>query len=225
MKKRFVWFLTFFFLALNTFPKDVSQERQVRFSLWASTESYPGVDPVSDDILALPAKKISEIAPFVVQGMVYGWKFEYTPYDKARGVQEYFEFEPVSELKESDLSRIRYTKPWTEDSKIWVWVEFDRSDNQLHLYKSWQAIVNPRIKGQGYARLSDGFDGIKSAAGEALKQAVREYARRIIKTKPKEIRGTVLMSEPPLIGVDAGRYKVTLEFFMETDRIVEYKTF
>jgi len=33
------------------------------------------------------------------------------------------------------------------------------------------------------------------------------------------------MREPPKIGIDAGRYKITLDFFMETDKIVEYKTF
>lgn len=215
--------LTMIFLPL--FAQDVSQERTVRFSLWASTEIYPGIEKPESDILARPVRKIKEISPFILSGMVYGWKFEYVPYDRARGVQEVFEFSPIQELNEDEISSISYAKPWIEDSILNCWIEFRRSDAQIHIYKGWESVLHPRIKGEGYARLADGFDGIQNACKEALKMAVRNYERKWIKTKPKEISGTVLMSEPPKIGVDAGRYKVTLDFFMQTDRIVEYKTF
>lgn len=207
------------------FAQDVSQERMVRFALWASTEIYPGVEQPKRDTLSLPVRKIREISPFILSGMVYGWKFEYIPYDKARGVKEFFEFSPVRELSEAEIASIQYAKPWIEDSALNCWVEFRRSDAQVHIYKGWVSVLHPKIKGTGYARLSEGFDGIQRACGEAVKLAVRDYERKWIKTKPKEISGTVLMRAPPKIGVDAGRYKVTLDFFMETDRIVEYKTF
>lgn len=207
------------------FAQDVSQERMVRFALWASTEFYPGVEKPENDALAMSVRKIKEISPFILSGMVYGWKFEYVPYDKARGVQEYFEFTPVRTLTEAEIESITYAKPWIKDSILNCWVEYRRTDSQLHIYRGWQSILNARIKGEGYARLSDGFEGIQKACGEALKYAVRNYERKLIKTKPKEISGTVLMSQPPKIGVDAGRYKVTLDFFMETDKIIEYKTF
>lgn len=213
------------FAILPLFAQDVSQERQVRFSLWATTEIYPGVEEPQSDTLSLPVKKIKEISPLILSGMVYGWKFEYVPYDKARGVQEYFEFSPVRELNEEELQSIKYAKPWIEDSILNCWVEFKRSDTQIHIYKGWESVLHPRIKGEGYAFLSDGFDGIRAACGESLKMAVRNYERKWIKTKPKEISGTVLIKEPPKIGVDAGRYKVTLDFFMQTDKIIEYKTF
>ena len=108
---------------------------------------------------------------------------------------------------------------------MWVWVEYPRSAAQVGLFKSWQAIRNPRITGVGYAKFSEGFEGIQRACDEALKNAVREYERTQIKTKPKQVAGTVLITEPPKIGIDAGQYKVTLDFFMQTDKIVEYRTF
>ena len=157
--------------------------------------------------------------------MVYGWKFDYVPYDKARGVQEFFEVSPIHELNKSELASIKYANPWIQDSIMNCWVEFRRSDTQIHIFKSWESVLHPRIKGEGYAKLSSGFAGIQEAANEALKSAVRAYERKWTKTKPKEISGTVLIREPPKIGVDAGRYKVTLDFFMETDKIIEYKTF
>ena len=211
------------FLPLSA--QDVSQERQVRFSLWASTEIYPGVEEPQKDSLALPVKKIKQVSPFILSGMVYGWKFEYVPYDKVRGVQEFFEFSPIRELNEAELASINYAKPWIENSILNCWVEFRRSDTQIHIFKGWESVLHPRIQGEGYAPLSEGFDGIQKACGEALKLAVRNYERKWIKTKPKEISGTVLIKEPPKIGVDAGRYKITLDFFMQTDRIIEYKTF
>ena len=212
-------------LFLPLFAQDVSQERMVRFSLWASTESYPGVDEPNYEGLSLPVKKIKEISPLILSGMVYGWHFEYVPYDKARGVAEFFEFTPVQELNETELSTIKYAKPWIEDSILNCWVEFRRSDAQIHIFKGWESVLHPRIQGVGYAKLSDGFDGIQAACADSLKMAVRNYERKWIKTKPKEISGTVLIKDPPKIGVDAGRYKITLDFFMQTDRIVEYKTF
>ncbi|MCR4822524.1 MAG: hypothetical protein K5873_06595 [Treponema sp.] len=207
------------------FAQDVSQERMVRFALWASTEIYPGVEKPESDILAMSARKIKDISLLILSGMIYGWEFEYVPYDKARGVEEYFQFTPLRELSKEEVSTINFTKPWIENNILNCWIEYRRTDDQLHIYKGWQSIVNAKIKGEGFGKLSDGFDGIQSACAEALKYAVRNYQRKWIKTKPKEIRGRVFMHEPPKIGVSAGRYKVTLDFFMETDKIIEYKTF
>ncbi len=212
-------------ISLPLFSQDVSQERMVRFALWASTDAYPGIETAGKTELDLPAKKIGELAPFILAGMVYGWKFEYVPYDKARGVQEFFEFTPIQELNAEEIKSINYTKPWIEDSVLNCWVEYRRTDNQIHSYRGWQSVLHPKIRGEGYAKISEGFDGIQKACAEALKLAVRNYERKWIKTKPKEISGIVFMREPPKIGVDAGRYKVSLDFFMETDKIIEYKTF
>ena len=212
-------------ILLPLWPQDVSQERMVRFAVWASMEAFPGIEQVEKDAYALPVKKIREITPLILSGMVYGWKFEYVPYDKARGGQEYFEFTPLHEFSKEEMKAVNYAKPWIKESIMNCWVEYRRTDAQLHIYRGWASVLHPRIKGEGYAPLSDGFDGLQKACSEALKFAVRNYERKWIKTKPKEISGTVFMSEPPKIGVDAGRYKVTLDFFMETDKIIEYKTF
>lgn len=225
MERRLQKLILFLIAFLPLFAQDVSQERMVRFSVWASTEIYPGIEKPEKDLLSLPVRKIKEISPFILSGMVYGWRFEYVPYDKARGVPEYFEFTPVQTLNESEINSINYAKPWIEDSILNCWIEFRRSDAQIHIFRGWESVLHPKIMGEGYAELSEGFDGIQKACGEALKMAVRNYERKWVKTKPKEISGTVLIKEPPKIGVDAGRYKVTLDFFMETDRIVEYKAF
>lgn len=227
MEKR-VQKIVFFFLFAIFFPvlaQEVSQERTVRFALWAQTEIFPGVEQPQENAISLPVQKIKEVAPFLLSGLVYGWNFEYVPYDKARGVAEFFDFAAVRELSDEEISSVQYEKPWIEDSRLFCWVTYRRSEAQVHLYKSWQSIMHPRIKGTGYADLSEGFAGIQKACAEALKSAVREYERKWIKSKPKEVSGTVFMCAEPKIGIDAGRYKVTLDFFMEKNKIIEYKTF
>jgi len=215
------------------FAQKVYQDQQIRFALWASGDVYPGFFDKSKkqetasktNMYAAPVARIKEVTPFLLEGMIYGWQFDYTPYDKARRVEEYFDFSPIQKLTEADLAEITYTKPWAQDDRLWCWVEFRRTPQMMHIFNSWQVITNPRIRGIGYARLEDGFAGIQEACGEALKNAVREYERKIIKNKPKEIMGRVMITEPPLIGIDAGRYVVTLDFFLETDRIIKYETF
>lgn len=240
MKFRRLFFFALIFLFFSPiFSQDVSQERLVRILLWAQKEVYPGyfdeeisarekennVAREGESEFAVPVRKIREISPFMLEGMVYGWNFSYTPYDKARGVEEIFEFTPVQQFSKEQVRRISYEQPWTDETNLFAWIEFRRDENQLALYKSWTSIVNPRIRGVGYAKLSEGFDGIQKATGEAMKEAVRNYERTKVKTKPKEICGAVLMSKEPQIGISSGRYKVTLEFFMEIDRIEEYRVF
>ena len=231
-------------LGMQASAQHVYQDAQIRFSLWASREAYPGYfDGDADEETqqknaaaaqraadtgreyAVPVARIKELAPYILNGMVYGWRFDYTPSDIARGVAEYFEQTPVRALSDAQLAKIHYAQPWVQDDRLLCWIEYERTSEMQQLYKSWQDVSHPRIRGTGYARLSEGFAGIEKACEEALKSAVREYERTIIKTKPKEITGAVLLASPPLIGIDAGRYKVTLDFFMETDRIIMYRTF
>lgn len=210
----------------------------IRFAMWAQLDAYPGLMPAdsanastadssaqSSGVFDVAVSQLKNVAPYFIQGMTYGWKFDYTPSDKARNVSEYFEFTPITGLSETEIKSIVYTKPWIENSDLWCWIEYPRSDAMQRYYKSWLTIGHPHIKGTGYGKLTDGFDGIQNAAKEALRNAVREYERKIVKNKPKEIFGRVIIDDPPQIGLDAGRYRVTLDFFMETDRMIEYKKF
>jgi hypothetical protein len=196
----------------------------IRITLWAEADAYPGLTEAQDTsagVYDYPVKRLKMLAPFLINGMVNGWNFTYTPSDKLRGVEEYFDFSDIQPLGESAES-ISYTDPWMQDGKISCWVEFTRTPQMLRTYDLWASINHPVISGTGYGKIKDGFDGITSAAKESLKEAVRSYFRGTIKNKPKEIDGKVLIRNQPVIGIDAGRYMVQLDFFLETDRIIPY---
>lgn len=227
-KRRITFFLLLIIfstgLILGNSP---SQIRKIHFSLWAELDAYPELEQAQDlssGVYDYSVSRIRQTAPFLIEGMVYGWEFSYTPQDNARGVEENLE---ITEIVPSDffLNNITFSSVWFENERMNCWVTFERNESQIQNYNLWASIKNPVIHGRGYGKLSDGFDGIKNAAAEALKNAVREHFRAIIKNKPKQINGKVLIKEPPILGIDAGKYVINLDFFLECDKIIEYKVF
>ena len=156
--------------------------------------------------------------------MVYGWEFSYTPYDKTRHVEEYMEIKPIVN-PQYIVPNIVYSSPWIENNSFNCWVEYNKNEYEKSEYDKWSVIQNPSIHGVGYGKTKDGFTGIQNACKDALKNAIREHYRSVIKNKPKEITGKVLIKNIPLIGVDAGRYMIKLDFFLEYGKIIEYKVF
>ncbi len=168
--------------------------------------------------------RAKEITPFFLAGMLSGWTFEYTPSDKARGVNEFFEFGEVTPFDWS-MNSIEYKDPLPEDNKLLVWAYCDRTELQQLSYRRWSSINLPKVRGRGRASVEKGFEGIREAVGNAIKNAVREYWRIYSKNKPKEITGRVLLIGVPRVYILEGQYVTDLEFFLETDRIVKYTYF
>lgn len=209
------------------FAQTPSVVRNIRLPLWAELDAYPGLELSAEEDSGqfdFPVSQMRRIAPFIISGMVYGWNFVYVPYDKARGVEEYLE---VTEIVSSDVIKggIKYTSPWISDNNLNCWVEYVRTDSQVQTYNLWKSIQNPVIGGIGYASVEKGFEGIEEAAREALKDAIRNYYRKVIKNKPKEINGSVLIRDFPTLGITSGRYVINLDFFLECGRIVEYSVY
>ena len=227
--KKFFLSVFLFFIAFSSrlSAQTPSVIRNIRIPLWAELDAYPELPEAADfeaGQFDFPIKQMKRIAPFVINGMVYGWNFVYVPYDKARGVEEYLE---VTEIVASDVIKggISYSSPWIENNNLNCWVEYRRTDSQIQNYNLWSSIQNPIIGGTGYASVENGFNGIEEAAREALKSAIRNHYRSIIKNKPKEITGAVLVRNIPTLGIDAGRYVINLDFFLECGKIVEYSVY
>jgi hypothetical protein len=256
LHKKFVLLQILFFIPLiSLFAQTPSFLEKIRIQLWADLDVYPEyaaeyaqsekaekIEETEESdkyeetekshskgkngIFDYPINQIKDTAPFLINGMLYGWDFIYTPSDKARGVEEYFELieiQPSSMIK----NQIAYSSPLVEIEKnqFSCWCEYVRTSAQIQNYKMWSTITNPIIRARGYGPVDKGFEGIKLAAQDAIKTAVREYYRGKIKNKPKEITGSVLIRSEPLLGIDSGRYAINLDFFLECGRIKEYTSF
>ncbi|MBQ0039916.1 MAG: hypothetical protein KBS64_05775 [Treponema sp.] len=218
------------------------QSEQLRILVWADLDAFPGsfedegdsVENINMEenkgktefqkLFGFAIERSRQVAPFLLNGMINGWSFEYTPYDKRRGVKEYWE---MNEIKEFDpkMNPVEFHDPEPMDGKLVSRVYCNRTKVQQEEYKRWCSIVHPHIKGIGRGSVEKGFDGIREACSMALRDAVREYWRTLEKNKPKEISGTVLLIRDPRIYVRNGQYVVDLDFFLETDRIIKYTQF
>lgn len=219
--------ITFIFSSAFLFSQTPDLDRTINLHVWAELDAYPELKEAQDTSSGqwdYPISRIKEVTPFLITGMVYGWNFTYTPYDKFRNVQEYFEITPISNLTSND-SKIIYEKPWIQDNKLNCWAKYNRTDNQTWTYRKWRSLNSTKIKGRGVGQISNGFDGITDAAKDSLKQALRQHYRALEKNKPKEITGRVIIFKEPKIGIVEGQYIVELDFFLETDRIVKYTVF
>ena len=70
------------------------------------------------------------------------------------------------------------------------------------------------------ARLARGIPALE----DAIRAAVRNVLRDQI-TKPREIRGQVLLWTPPTTVADAGRFHTTATIKLIVDRVVPYRVF
>ncbi len=232
-------FLAFLFLlfSFRIFAQVPNQLEQLRIPIWAELDSFPGSFEDSDSqeknseekkdesefekLYGTAIERAKLIAPFLMQGLLSGWTFDYTPYDKTRKVQEHWEFVETRPF-DSSINKIEYHKPIVKDGNLLCWIYCNRTQSQQQEFKRWNSIEHDRIKGTGTGKVEDGFEGIKTACSNAAKSAVREYWRKLIKNKPKEISGSLLLVNNPRIYIKSGQYVVDLDFFLETDRIVPY---
>ncbi len=216
------------------YPQEVSFQRKIRLPLWAELDAYPGLiesgSPQSgkfnynQGIFDHAIRQMKKLTPFLMNGMVYGWEFDYTPGDRLRNVSEYFEIKEIHSF-DKEAKKIHYEQPWFDESKVHCWANFERDDAMVQSWNQWADTKNPRILGLGGGKVSKGFEGIQDAAKNAVKDAVRTYYRKILRNKPKQITGRVLVNKIPAILINSGEYQLQLDFFLESGIIKQYQNF
>ena len=198
---------------------------------WAHLDPVPGSfdrdATVSVPAAPLPtedaARRLLERARVVFSGMVYGHRFRYVPADARRRVAEQFELAPVAEL------------PWGQGrlSVVDTYTDGDRFVGRLRLRlheaerahrDAWGSNSVAEDSGTGEGNRFLGAEGRQAALEDAIRAAVRNVLRDQI-TKPREIRGQVLLWTPPTTVADAGRFHTTATIKLIVDRVVPYRVF
>ena len=149
--KKTLFFCVLFLFSVNIFCQAPLQNEQIRIQVWAELDSFPGKfeeessvqeqksskqEEKSDfeKLYGFAIERTKQIAPFLMEGLLYGWNFDYTPYDKKRGVKEYWEFSEVRKF-DSSINRLEYHNPVPKDGKLLSWVYCDRTQAQQLEYK------------------------------------------------------------------------------------------
>ena len=218
-----------------------TQTGKIRVQMWSLLEQEPQLlqdlseqtketnstkqELSKDFFYQYSVNEIKNLAPFVFEGIIHGWNFSYTPYDKTRNVNEYFEFSVDGPNISKNDKNITFNNPYFQDNKLFCWVEYQLSKEMVNKLKQTQSVIFKKISGKGKGKVSEGEEGIKKAFAEALKNAVRNHGRDIEKNKPKEMLGKVKITGNPRVYIDNGFYVVDLDFFVQVDKIIQYKYF
>lgn len=208
------------------FPQVSDVQKTLRIKLWAPMDENPGAEISSSDTsYGTSIRSLKKTAPFLLTGMIYGWKFEYTPSDKTRNVAEYFSLEPVAEISENDPN-ITFTDSAFLESRVYCWLEYSRTNEMMIYRQRWNSIKYPRVSGFGESGKIDSVEAIKEAITEAAKNAIRSYAQTLTKNKPKEVSGTILLKDfDPNIKIIKGNFTAYLDFFLYVDKIIQYSQY
>ena len=226
----------------NNQMSSYTQTGKIRVQMWSLLEQDPKLlqelseksnkqtnstkKELSEDFFyQYSVNEIKNLAPFVFEGIIHGWNFSYTPYDKTRQVDEYFEFTIDGPNISKNDKNISYKDPYFQDNKLFCWVEYELSASIYNKLNHSKSIVFKKISGKGKGKVSEGEEGIKKAFSEALKMAVRNHGRDIEKNKPNEMLGKVNITGNPRVYIDNGFYVVDLDFFVQVDKIVPYQFF
>ena len=98
--------LILLFLNFSLFSQEISIMEKIRMPLWAELDAYPELKEAQDTSSGqfdYTISRIKTLSEFLLNGMTYGWTFVYVPYDKIRGVEEYFEFSEINKISEEDV--------------------------------------------------------------------------------------------------------------------------
>lgn len=177
--------------------------------------------PLSKDTAA---KRILEEACNILSGMIYGYTFSYTPYDKKRKVSEQFNISLLYEINWGD-PRLKVVHSEIRDNILYVTVRYWLEDFQADRINAWMNFSVPFSQGLGEADFFKGYTEKYTSLKNSIKEAVRNYSRKRILNKPKEISGEILLAEIPGTVVKSGAYITTSKIKINIKKILPYKIF
>jgi hypothetical protein len=166
-------------------------------------------------------RRLLEEARFVVSGMIYGFRLEYTPMDRERGVEELFSAEPVAVIPWGDPG-LRVMDTWQRNGMLFARVRYDLSEAQRLRLKAWSSAVHESAGASASAPLSMGYRGRMEAHRLAIKAAFREYLRGVERNKPRASAARAVLSAAPVSAVSAGGYRSTVRIRLDVGEIQSY---
>jgi len=160
-------------------------------------------------------------AAWVYMGMIHGFEVEYVPLDIGRNVHESFAARPAwnqrSERKGLSLADIRI-----EETTVKAYVEYRMTRSESSRYAGWRARGAAPFQAEGRAAEANGPDARFTAMEQAVKLAVKEYARSLEKNRPRRVRALAAFERPPTIKVDQGLYVATARILIKVLEIQPY---
>jgi hypothetical protein len=177
----------------------------LRSEFWADREPVAGVGEEWPVSIAEARRRILAEAAWVYGGMVWGFEFRYTPYDKARALAERFELEPLGALAPDALNFAQGAQASSEGEFRSI-VEYRPDSSLVSLMESYAADPWKGSQGIGKADMNLGIKARRAAYEDALRTAVRSYVQSLEPNKPRLARGRLVLERPPTMSLTGGYY-------------------
>ena len=199
-------------------------ENRLVGEFWA--ELQPMVRPDADFGARREAvvRQMLEEAQWTFSGMIYGYRFSYTPFDRRRGVDEQFILEPIAAIPWGDPA-LTVLATRQEGGRHLAQLQYVMVDHQVRRHAAWQSRSVSRSAGAGQASLWPGVEQKQRAVEDAVRMAVRERLRVMSPNKPAAAEGRVVLAAPPRIWMLSGAYHASVQVRMDVDEIRHYELF
>jgi hypothetical protein len=172
---------------------------------------------------------------------IYGWSFHYDVGERARGIEEIFELEPLGEIRWGD-PRLFVTHAFFEDREhrstshlmaayLSAWVDYRPTADQARRLEMWkkgnvrpaQAIGRSPLGGK--VENSDWLSIKKNVLEDSARAAVRAILQGSERNRPKEVSGFISLESFPAFFMDRGLWAARARFKVEIAEIVPFSVY
>ncbi|GHV51078.1 hypothetical protein AGMMS49579_05720 [Spirochaetia bacterium] len=195
------------------------------------------------DADTLRRRALEEAAMFY-SAMIYGWSFHYDIGEKARGIPEEFELEPLGTIPWGDPGLFA-TDVELRDMRLKLWTDYRLTDAQKRRTAMWRSGSMRNIQAVGH---SGPLGGVEENAAEAegrgsppgnsdwasirqacLEDAARAAIRAILRqeerNRPKEVSGFISLAAFPQYWMEGGQWAASARFRFQVTEIAPFAAY
>jgi len=169
-------------------------------------------------------RTLLEEARVLLSGMVYGWSFDYTPANSARGVAESFTLTPIAQIQWGN-ARLKVVETETKDQKLWARASYTMDEAEAARRASWESSTAALSQGEGKASVMKGPEAKGLSFQDAVRDAIRNSLHGTYIDAPRQIVGDVVLWESPESSVRSGVYRTTAKVKIMVRNVVPYRIF
>jgi hypothetical protein len=222
-------FLVYLFLSGAILTLPCHGQEVLRGEVWIELEPVYGafMDEQYPLDMDTAAKRALEEAALFFSAMIYGWSFNYDIGERARGIPEELELEPLGNIAWGDPG-LRVTHAGVKDMKLSLWADYRPREPQLRRINAWKTGNIRKAQSIGFGPLggpvevSGWFSIKKTALEDAARAAIRAMLRGSERNRPKEARGFISLAAFPRYFMDSGRWACSARFHVEIREILPF---
>ena len=186
-------------------------------------------------------RRALEEAALFFSAQIYGWSFHYDVGERARGIEEVFDLNPLGEIRWGDPNLyvthahfenydFRFTSHQLADV-LAVWMDYRPSVAQARRLEMWRKGNIRTAQAIGYGPLggpvenSDWITIKKATLEDTARAAVRAMLQGSERNRPKEATGFISLQTFPAYWMDAGRWAAQARFRVEIKEIIPFSAY